>query len=69
MSDPREWMRNYVRYSSLFLQLIITIVGGVFLGYKVDEWLQTKPIFLLIFTVVFSAMAFYLAVRELLRKN
>jgi F0F1-type ATP synthase assembly protein I len=69
MSDPQEWMRNYVRYSSVFLQLIFTIVGGVFLGYKIDEWLRTKPIFLIVFTLIFSVLSFYLAIREFLRKK
>lgn len=69
MSDPQEWMRNYVRYSSVFLQLIFTIVGGVFLGYKIDEWLRAKPIFLIVFTLIFSVLSFYLAIREFLRKK
>lgn len=69
MSDPQEWMRNYVRYSSVFLQLIFTIVAGVFAGYKMDGWLRTKPIFLITFTVVFSILAFYIAIREFLRKK
>ncbi|MGC8824842.1 MAG: AtpZ/AtpI family protein [Bacteroidales bacterium] len=69
MNDPQEWIRNYVRYSSVFLQLIFTIIVGVFAGYKVDDWLRTKPIFLIVFTIVFSALAFYLAIREFLRKK
>ncbi|MCX7986402.1 MAG: AtpZ/AtpI family protein [Bacteroidales bacterium] len=69
MSDPGEWMRNYVRYSSVFIQLIITIVGGVFLGYKLDMWLRTKPIFLILLTLIFSVLSFYLAIREFLRKK
>jgi F0F1-type ATP synthase assembly protein I len=69
MNDPQEWIRSYVRYSSIILQLVLTIVGGVFLGYKMDQWLRTKPFFLISFTIIFSILSFYRAVRELLRKK
>jgi F0F1-type ATP synthase assembly protein I len=70
MSDPNDWMRNYVRYSSIILQLVVTIVVGVFLGYKVDHWMGLgKPVFLIIFTIVFSVLSFYIAIKEIIRKK
>ncbi len=69
MSNDYDWMRNYVKYSSILLQLIITIVIGIFFGYKLDQWLHTKPIFLILFTVIFSAIAFYITIRQLLQKK
>ena len=39
------------------------LIGGL-IGYGLDRWLHTKPIFLLIF----GGMGFYAGVRDVLRR-
>ncbi len=68
--DDNNWMQNYVRYSSIILQTIIMIVGSIFLGHWVDKWMNLKaPVFLIIFTLVFSSLSFYLTFKRLIEKN
>ncbi len=39
MSNSNDnWIRNYGRYSSIAFQMIVIVLGGVFLGYKIDKW-------------------------------
>lgn len=47
---------SYLKYSSLALQLLVTIGLFAWLGYLLDGWLKLKyPIFLIVF--VFMAFA------------
>ena len=50
-SPPRKSSRynNYLRYSGLGLQLLLTIAACGWLGYLLDEYLENKyPIFMLL---------------------
>lgn len=53
---------SYLKYSSLALQLLVTIGLFAWLGYKVDGWLKLKyPIFLIVFVfVAFAGMMYQL---------
>ncbi len=69
-SNKNDWMRQYARFSSTLLQTIIIIILGIFAGKKIDKFFELKkPIFLLIFTIIFSVIAFYLAFKEFMRKK
>lgn len=46
-----------------FVMVAATIVGGV-IGYFLDRWLHTKPIFLL----VFGGLGFIAGLRDVLRR-
>ena len=55
-SDPKRQKpyNNYLRYSSLAMQMVITIGLGAWLGYTADQYFELKfPAFLL--TLVFVA--------------
>jgi F0F1-type ATP synthase assembly protein I len=69
MSDSNDdWMKNYGRYSSIAFQMIVIVLGGVFLGYKIDIWIHSnKHIFLIIFSLLSGFLALYLAFRDLLK--
>ena len=69
MSNKNEPLKNYSRYSNIAFQLIIIILVGVFVGHKLDEWLNTKkPIFLLVTSVIAVFIALYVTFRDLIKK-
>jgi ATP synthase protein I len=43
---------------------VSAIVAGGLIGYALDRWLHTKPVFLLIF----GAIGFYAGLRDVLRR-
>jgi ATP synthase protein I len=54
-SDPKKQkpFNNYLRYSGLGLQMVMTIGIGAWLGYWIDQRLQlTFPVFLLLLVFV-----------------
>lgn len=67
-SDPRKNLNDYARYSSMAFQMLAIILLGVFGGVKADQWLNTKPIFTLIFSLISVFLAIYFVTRDLLRK-
>lgn len=70
MGNDNNWMRNYVRYSSLMLQMIIIIVIGVYGGYRLDlAFLHDKHWFLILLTIVSTFLALYLFIKDLLKKR
>jgi hypothetical protein len=68
MSNDENWMRNYGKYSSIAFQMIVVVLGGVFLGFKIDQWLHLeKHIFLVILSFFSGFLALFLAFRDLLK--
>jgi F0F1-type ATP synthase assembly protein I len=68
MPSDENWMRNYARYSTIAFQMIVIVLGGVFLGYKIDHWLHlNKPIFLITLSILSGFLALYLAFKDLLK--
>lgn len=55
---------QYATAMELPFVLVAAIVVGGGLGYFLDRWLHTKPIFLLLF----GAAGFYAGVRDVLRR-
>jgi len=61
---------QYIRYSSLGFQLIATIAIGMFIGVKLDDWLEMeKPIFTVCVSVFFVIIALYIVVKDLLKEQ
>lgn len=48
-----------MQFTDIGIYLAGPLVGGVLLGLFLDNWLHTKPIFVLIFIVVGSIATFY----------
>ena len=68
--SPQKPVNAYLRYSGIGFQLAATIGIGVFIGVELDKWLKnTKPWFTVSFAILFMVAAFYLAFRDLLKKN
>lgn len=65
---PTKNNQQFIRYSGLGFEMI-TIMGlGAFAGIKVDQWLNTKPVFTLILLVLAVVAAIYHAVKNFIKK-
>lgn len=64
---PKKKFDNFIRYSSMGVEMV-TIMGlGVFAGIKMDQWLDLEfPAFTLGLMVLAVAGAIYRAVRKFL---
>ena len=71
-SDPtsptREKAKDISNQTAIAMELpfvlVSAVVVGGFLGYFLDRWLHTKPVFLL----VLGGIGFYAGVRDVLRR-
>jgi hypothetical protein len=68
MPSDENWLRNYGKYSTIAFQMIVIVLGGVFLGYKLDQWLHLdKHIFLVVLSILSGFLALFLAFRDLIK--
>ncbi len=67
-TDPRKNLKDYARYSSMAIQMLVIILLGVFAGVKLDQWLHTKPILTVVLAIGSVAMSIYFVTKDLLRK-
>jgi F0F1-type ATP synthase assembly protein I len=67
-TDPRKSLNDYARYSSMAIQMLAIILLGVFAGFKLDQWLDTKPILTVVLSIVSVAISIYAVTKDLLRK-
>ncbi len=68
MADNDNSMRNYGRYSNMAFQMIVIVLGGVLLGYKLDQWLHlSRHIFLIILSFISGFLALFLTFRDMLK--
>ena len=67
-TDPRKNLNDYARYSGMAVQMLVIILAGVFAGYKLDQWIQIRPVLTVIFSIVSVALSIYIVTRDLLRK-
>ena len=61
--DRRELFRELGRYSALGLEMAISVIIGLAIGYYLDKWLGTSPWM----TVVWLGLGFAAGVRSLYR--
>lgn len=68
MENDKNWMRNYARWSTIAFQMVVIALGGVLLGYKLDQWLHmNKPIFLVTCSFFFGFVALYFAFKDIIK--
>lgn len=66
----RPSLKSYARYSNIALQMGAIIFAGTFGGLKLDEFLGWKfPLFTLLLSLSSVAVAIYLVIKDLLRKQ
>jgi hypothetical protein len=64
--DPKDEINNYLRYSGLGLQLLITILVAGWIGYKIDGYLDIKfPAFMLLLGFLAFAGSLYQVYRKI----
>ena len=54
-------------YLGLSWQMVITILLGIFIGYYIDDKFGTKPLYSIIFSVLFVIIALINFVRTVIR--
>lgn len=58
MSEFRDLFRNLAMVSSMGISVVLAIGIGVWFGLQVDLWLNTKPYFFWVFTLLGIAAGF-----------
>ena len=61
--DRKELFRELGKYSALGLEMAISVVIGLAIGYYLDQWLGTSPWL----TIVWIGLGFAAGVRSLYR--
>ena len=70
MEDPeneekKKMVNDYVKYSGIGFQMLGIILVGVFVGRKLDQWIEPPfPVFTLIFTLGSVGLAMFVVIRE-----
>jgi F0F1-type ATP synthase assembly protein I len=67
--QKKRFLNNYARYSSMAFQMLAIILIGVFGGFKLDKWLHTKPLFIILLSIGSVILAIYAVTRDLLKKK
>jgi F0F1-type ATP synthase assembly protein I len=67
--NPSKNLNNYARYSGMAVQMLVIILIGVFGGFKLDQWLNSKPVLTVILSLVSVALSIYFVTKDLLRKQ
>jgi ATP synthase protein I len=67
--QKKRQLNAYARYSSMGIQMLIIIFAGVFGGYKLDHWLRTTPLMIILLSLISVFIAIYSVTRDLLRKK
>jgi len=65
----KRQLNSYARYSGMGLQMLVIILIGVFGGYKLDQWLHTGPLLIIILSLFSVILSIYSVTRGLLRKK
>jgi F0F1-type ATP synthase assembly protein I len=67
-TNPQKNLNDYARYSGMAIQMLVIILLGVFAGFKIDQWLNSKPILTVVFSLISVALSIYFVTKDLLRK-
>jgi F0F1-type ATP synthase assembly protein I len=68
--DPKkQGLNNYARYSSMAFQMLAIILLGMFGGYKLDQWINSKPLFTIVLSLLSVVIAIYVVTKDLLKKK
>ena len=70
MDNKKKEVNNFAKYSSISFQMLATIGVFAFIGYKLDQYKQTKtPIFTAIFSLIGVVISLYQVVKQLNKKE
>lgn len=60
---------KYIRYSNLAIQMLVIILGGVYLGKWLDEKNNANYLYTSILGAIGTLIAIYIGIRELLKNK
>jgi F0F1-type ATP synthase assembly protein I len=69
IDQKKRQLNSYARYSGMGLQMIVIILIGVFSGYKLDQWLHTKPFLIIILSLLSVIISIYSVTHNLLNNK
>ena len=69
LDQKKRQFNDYARYSGMGFQMLAIILLGVFGGFKLDGWLNTKPILTIILSLSSVILAIWYVTRDLLKKK
>ena len=68
LRKTKKQLDNYVKYSSMALEMGVIIFLGVFGGLKLDQKLNLSfPFFTLLLSIVSVSLAIYVAIKDFLK--
>ena len=67
--QKKRQLNSYARYSGMGLQMLVIILIGVFGGHKLDEWLRTGPLLIIIFSLLSVILSIYSVTHNFLKKR
>jgi F0F1-type ATP synthase assembly protein I len=67
--DKSAFLREVAPYLNLGWQLATTILVMVAVGWLLDKWLGTQPVFLIIFSFLGCAVALFDFIRSALKRR
>jgi F0F1-type ATP synthase assembly protein I len=69
LDQKKQQFNAYARYSGMGFQMLAIILLGVFGGFKLDGWLNTKPFLTIILSFCSVILAIWYVTRDLLKKK
>ncbi len=69
LDKKKRLIDSYAKYSSIAFQMLAIILLGVFAGFKLDQWLHSKPVFTIILSFGSVILSIYYVTKDLLKKK
>jgi hypothetical protein len=67
--SPKDSLPEFTRYSSLAMQMLVIIAGGIFGGFQLDKYIKLGfPLFTVLFSFLSVALAVYVAIKDFIKK-
>ena len=69
LSDKKDYLKSYGKYSSMVFQMIIIVLIGTFGGQQLDKLLELKhPVFTIILILISAFLSLFYMIRTLMKK-
>ncbi|KOH44139.1 hypothetical protein NC99_31320 [Sunxiuqinia dokdonensis] len=68
LKKHKQKFDSFIRYSSLAFEMVTIMALGVFIGFKIDQWLDLSfPAFTLALMIISVIAAIYHAIKKFLK--
>jgi len=71
IKEPQKYrsMKGYVHYSGMTAQMLVIIGGFTWGGWALDKWIDTKPLLVIIGSLLGVFIAMYLVIKDVIPKK